>query len=108
MVSANVRGLRTNVGDLSHNFVLRQSADIVAVTETWLSDEVEPTFGRISGYSQWVRNKEVKVMETPSAEYTIVGSEASPRACRHEGGGKTVGGDSRAVAQNGMLAPISQ
>jgi len=43
------------VGDLSHNFVLRQSADIVAVTETWLSDEVEPTFGRISGYSLWVR-----------------------------------------------------
>ena len=55
VVSANVRGLRTNVGDLSHNFVLRQSADIVAVTETWLSDEVEPTFGRISGYSRWVR-----------------------------------------------------
>ncbi|XP_045113326.1 uncharacterized protein LOC123505739 [Portunus trituberculatus] len=48
-------GLRTNVGDLSHNFVLRQSADVVAVTETWLSDKVEPTFGRISGYSPWVR-----------------------------------------------------
>ena len=43
------------MGDLSHNFVLRQGADIVAVTETWLNDEVEPTFGRISGYSPWVR-----------------------------------------------------
>ena len=43
------------MGDLSHNFVLRQSADIVAVTETWLNDEVEPTFGRIPGYSLWVR-----------------------------------------------------
>ena len=55
VVTANVRGLRTNIGDLSHNFILRQSADIVAVTETWLSDEVEPTFGKIPGYSLWIR-----------------------------------------------------
>ena len=55
VVSANVRGLRTNIGDLSHNFVLRHRADVVAVTETWLSCEVEPTFGKIPGYSQWVR-----------------------------------------------------
>ncbi|MPC09705.1 hypothetical protein E2C01_002323 [Portunus trituberculatus] len=50
VVSANVRGLRTNLGDLTHNFVLRHQADIVAVTETWLNGEVEPTFGNIPGY----------------------------------------------------------
>lgn len=49
VVSTNVRGLCTNVDDLSHNFMLRQNADVVAVTETWLNDEVERTFGRISG-----------------------------------------------------------
>ena len=56
VVSANVRGLRTNISDLSHNFVLRYKADIVAVTETWLCSAVEPTFGRIPGYTNWVRN----------------------------------------------------
>ncbi|XP_050698030.1 uncharacterized protein LOC126985992 [Eriocheir sinensis] len=47
--------MRTNVGDLTHNFVLRHRADVVAVTETWLTEEVEPTFGKIQGYSHWVR-----------------------------------------------------
>ena len=55
LVSANVRGLRTNIGDLSHNFVLRHKADIVAVSETWLNSQVEPTYGRIAGYTHWVR-----------------------------------------------------
>ena len=55
VVSANVRGLRTNIGDLSHNFVLRHQADIVAVTESWLNGAVEPTFGKIPGYTHWVR-----------------------------------------------------
>ena len=54
-MSANVRGLRSNIADLSHNFVLRQKADIVAVTETWLNDAVEPSFGKIKGYTKWVR-----------------------------------------------------
>ena len=52
VVSANVRGLRTNLGDLTHNFVLRHRA----VTETWLSGEMEPTFGNIPGYTKLVRN----------------------------------------------------
>ena len=55
LVSANVRGLRTNLGELSHNFVLRQKADIVAVSETWLNSNVEPTYGKIPGYTHWVR-----------------------------------------------------
>ncbi|KAG0710902.1 hypothetical protein GWK47_021822 [Chionoecetes opilio] len=47
--------LRTNIGDLTHNCVLRHSADVVVVTETWLNNEVEPTFGKIRGYTQWTR-----------------------------------------------------
>ena len=55
VLSANVRGLRTNIGDLTHNFVLRHSTDIVVVTETWLNSDVEPTFGKIRGYTHWTR-----------------------------------------------------
>ena len=55
VVSAIFRGLRTNMGDLNHNFVMPQNVDVVAVTETWLSDEMAQTFGRISSYSLWVR-----------------------------------------------------
>ena len=55
VLSANVRGLRTNLGDLTHNFVLRHNVDIVVATETWLNEEVEQTFGKTRGYSPWVR-----------------------------------------------------
>ncbi|KAG0727704.1 hypothetical protein GWK47_034100 [Chionoecetes opilio] len=55
IISANVRGLRTNIGDLTHNCVLRHSADVVVATETWLNNEVEPTFGKIRCYTQWNR-----------------------------------------------------
>ncbi|MPC67993.1 hypothetical protein E2C01_062182 [Portunus trituberculatus] len=62
VLSANVRGLRTNLGDLTHNFVLRHQADIVANTETWLNGEVEAIFGNIPGYTKWVRkNREQRV-----------------------------------------------
>ena len=54
-MSANVRGLRSNLGDLTHNFVLRHQVDIVAVSETWLNGEVESSYGKIPGYSQWTR-----------------------------------------------------
>ena len=50
-LSANVLGLRTNIGDLTNSVVLKHSADIAVATETWLNDEVEPTFGRIRGYT---------------------------------------------------------
>ncbi|XP_063884696.1 uncharacterized protein LOC135113371 [Scylla paramamosain] len=55
VISANVRGLRTNIGDLTHNCVLRYGADAVVVTETWLNGEVEPSFGKIGGYTHWAR-----------------------------------------------------
>ncbi|MPC51604.1 hypothetical protein E2C01_045453 [Portunus trituberculatus] len=51
----SIRGLNSSVGDLSHNFVLRQKADIVALSETWLNDLVESIFEKINGYTNWVR-----------------------------------------------------
>ncbi|XP_063845411.1 uncharacterized protein LOC135091588 [Scylla paramamosain] len=55
VISANVRGLRTNIGDLTHNCVLRHGADAVVVMETWLNGDVEPSFGKIGGYTHWAR-----------------------------------------------------
>ena len=55
ILSANVRGLRTNLGELTHNMILKTGADIVVTTETFLNENVEPTFGKIKGYTQWLR-----------------------------------------------------
>lgn len=54
ILSANVRGLRTNIGELTH-MAIKANADIVVVTESFLNKKVEPTFGRIRGYSHWHR-----------------------------------------------------
>ena len=55
IISANVRGFQTNVGDLTHSFVIPQNADIVACVETFLNSSVPENYGRISGYSGWQR-----------------------------------------------------
>ena len=55
MISANVRGFRTNVGELTHNFVLKSNADVVFISETFLDDKVPGNFAIIPGYSQWHR-----------------------------------------------------
>ena len=55
VLSAKVRGLCTNIGDLTHNYVLRHSTDIVVVTEPWLNSGVESTFGKIRGCTPWAR-----------------------------------------------------
>ncbi|KAK4290453.1 hypothetical protein Pmani_036646 [Petrolisthes manimaculis] len=34
---------------------LRHRTDIAVVTETWLTSEVESTFGKIPGYTHWIR-----------------------------------------------------
>lgn len=55
ILSANVRGFRTNIGELTHNMILKTGADIVATTETFLNEHVENTFGKIKGYAHWIR-----------------------------------------------------
>ena len=54
ILSANVRGMRTNLGDLSHT-AIRSGADIVICCETFLYESVPPTYGQIQGYTHWYR-----------------------------------------------------
>ncbi|XP_069972431.1 uncharacterized protein [Penaeus vannamei] len=55
ILSANVRGLQTNLGDLTHSFVLPLRPDIIAPVETFLNHTVPDNFGRIGGYTKWYR-----------------------------------------------------
>ena len=55
IVSANLRGFHTNVGELTHRFILTKKPDIVFVTETFLDDNIPSTYARIRGYSTWIR-----------------------------------------------------
>ena len=59
IISANVRGLLTNIGDLTHSFVIPHNTDIVATVETFFNDNVPPNYGRIKGYSNWHRKDRV-------------------------------------------------
>lgn len=40
IVSANLRGFHTNVGELTHSFAKVNNADIVFVSETFLDNNV--------------------------------------------------------------------
>ena len=55
IISANLRGFQTNVGDLTHSHVLPHSPDIIATTETFLNSTIPDNYGRIGGYSNWFR-----------------------------------------------------
>ena len=55
ILSANVRGFRTNVGELTHNYILKHSADIIILCETFLDELIPKTFGTVPGYSRWYR-----------------------------------------------------
>ena len=55
LVTANIRGFHTNVGELTHRFILKNSADLVFVCETFLDNSVPKTYARVKGYSAWVR-----------------------------------------------------
>ena len=45
IISANVRGFQTNVGDLTHSHVLPHSPDIIATTKTFLNSTIPDNFG---------------------------------------------------------------
>lgn len=55
IISANVRGFYTNVGELTHQFVNKQKAYTVFRAETFLDDTVPPNYAPISEYSDWIR-----------------------------------------------------
>ncbi|KAK3848864.1 hypothetical protein Pcinc_044363, partial [Petrolisthes cinctipes] len=65
ILSANVRGLQTNIGDLIHSHVIPHSPDLVATEETFLSVRPDSlrnfnnnnnnNYGLIQGYTRWHR-----------------------------------------------------
>ncbi|KAG0729688.1 hypothetical protein GWK47_029826 [Chionoecetes opilio] len=55
LVSANVRGLQTNIGDLAHSFIIPHNPHIIATVETFLNPTIPTNFGHIQGYSRWLR-----------------------------------------------------
>ena len=55
ILSANVRGFQTNLGDLTHSYVIPHTPDVIATVETFLNPTVPENFGKISGYSKWHR-----------------------------------------------------
>nr|XP_027209302.1 uncharacterized protein LOC113802849 [Penaeus vannamei] len=61
ILSANLRGFQTNVGELTHNFVMPNSIDIVATVETSLNDSLPSNFGQIFGFSQWYRRDRIGI-----------------------------------------------
>ncbi|KAK3880803.1 hypothetical protein Pcinc_014724 [Petrolisthes cinctipes] len=55
ILSANVRGLQTNIGDLIHSHVIPHSPDVVATVETFLNETIPNNYGLIQGYTRWHR-----------------------------------------------------
>lgn len=55
IVSANIRGFHTNVGELTHNVIVKNRADVVFVCETFLDNKVPSNYARVRGYSTWQR-----------------------------------------------------
>ncbi|KAG0712473.1 hypothetical protein GWK47_018400 [Chionoecetes opilio] len=51
IISANVRGLQTNIGDLINTHVIPHNPDIVAAVETFLNKSIPDNFGQINGYT---------------------------------------------------------
>ncbi|KAK3866919.1 hypothetical protein Pcinc_015337 [Petrolisthes cinctipes] len=59
IISANVRGLQTNIGDLNHSYIIPHNPDIIATVETFLNPTIPNNFGKIKGYSAWHRRDRV-------------------------------------------------
>lgn len=55
IVSTNLRGFHTNVGELTHNVIDKNRADDVFVCETFLDNKVPRSYARVRGYSTWHR-----------------------------------------------------
>ena len=60
IISANVRGLQTNIGDLIHSHVIPHSPDVVATVETFLNDTIPNNYGLIQGYTRWHRRDRLR------------------------------------------------
>lgn len=59
ILSANVRGPQTKLGNVTHSFALPLRPDIIAVVKTFLNHTITDNFGRISGYTKWYRKYKI-------------------------------------------------
>ena len=59
IISANVRGFRTNIGDFTNKFVIPRRPDVVIAVETFLNDTVPEGYGKIKGYTNWQRKDRI-------------------------------------------------
>jgi len=59
ILAANLWGFWTNIGELTHSFILKEDIDIVATVKTFLDDTVEESFGKIPGYTHWFRRDRI-------------------------------------------------
>lgn len=55
MLSANLRGFATNLGDFTHSFINKNTPDIIIAVETFLNQDFPANFGKLPGYSNWTR-----------------------------------------------------
>ena len=55
ILSANVRGFQTNIGDLTHSFIIPRQPDIIVTVETFLTETIPVNYGKVAGYSKWFR-----------------------------------------------------
>lgn len=55
IVSANLRGFHTNIGECTHNMIIKNRVDAVFVCETFLDDKVPVNYARVRGYSSWLQ-----------------------------------------------------
>ena len=55
ILSANVRGMQTNIGDLTHSHVLPHNPDVIATVETFLNSSIPTNFGQLQDYTTWHR-----------------------------------------------------
>ena len=56
VLSANLLGFRTNVGEHTYSFVLKHSVEMVVTVETFLDYSCVTIYDGIPGYSHWVRH----------------------------------------------------
>lgn len=55
IISANLRGFHTNIGEFTHSMIIKNRADVVFVRETFLDDKVPVNYARVRGYTSWLR-----------------------------------------------------
>ncbi|KAK8391144.1 hypothetical protein O3P69_017061 [Scylla paramamosain] len=55
IMSVNLRGFHTNLGELPHLMIRNHSADVVFVCEIFLDNRVPANYARLKGYSAWLR-----------------------------------------------------